>query len=90
VLGRAELVVNSMHHQGVRRLADGLRATAFAPDGLVEAFESEAANGEFLVGVQWHPEELVETDADSRRLFKAFIEASAVSAGAGAGCGGRP
>src|SRR5438445_809060 len=53
-----ETPVNSMHHQGLKRLAPGLRASAFAPDGLVEGVESE--NGHYLVGVQWHPEELAE------------------------------
>lgn len=77
LFGTAEVTVNSMHHQGVRRLAPGLRATAFAPDGLVEGFEGE--NGSFLLGVQWHPEELVETDADMRRLFAVFVVASAGS-----------
>jgi putative glutamine amidotransferase len=78
LLGRAEVEVNSMHHQGVRRLAPGLRATAFAPDGLVEGFEGASP---FLLGVQWHPEELVETDEASRRLFAGFVEASRGSKG---------
>src|SRR5260370_29043829 len=73
LLGRPEVEVNSMHHQGVRRLAPGLRATALAPDGLVEGFEGP---GPFLLGVQWHPEELVETDEASRQLFAGFVEAS--------------
>ena len=74
LLGSEEVAVNSMHHQGIRRLAPGLRATAFAPDGLVEGFEG--CNGQFLLGVQWHPEELAETAEGMRRLFTAFIEAS--------------
>jgi len=47
--------VNSLHGQGVDRLAPGLRATAHAPDGLVEAFELEGARS-FACAVQWHPE----------------------------------
>ncbi|MDP3422573.1 MAG: gamma-glutamyl-gamma-aminobutyrate hydrolase family protein [Burkholderiaceae bacterium] len=47
--------VNSLHGQGVNRLASGLRAVAHAPDGLVEAFEVEAATT-FACAVQWHPE----------------------------------
>jgi putative glutamine amidotransferase len=74
LLGAAEVAVNSMHHQGVRRLAAGLVASAFAPDGLVEGFEG--VNGHFLVGVQWHPEELAERDAAMRRLFLAFVDAA--------------
>lgn len=79
LLGRAEVEVNSMHHQGVRRLAPGLRASAFAPDGLVEGFEGPG--GSFLLGVQWHPEELAATDEASRRLFAGFVAAAAEGGG---------
>jgi len=69
-----ETPVNSMHHQGIKRLAPGLRASAFAPDGLVEGVESK--NGHYLVGVQWHPEELAEAHAPQRRLFTDFLAAA--------------
>lgn len=72
ILGAEEAPVNSMHHQGIKRLADGLIATAHAPDGLIEGVEG--ANGQFLLGVQWHPEELTESSASMRRLFTAFLE----------------
>lgn len=49
--------VNSLHHQGVKALGTGLSATAWAPDGLVEAFE-----GDGLLGLQWHPERLLDLD----------------------------
>jgi putative glutamine amidotransferase len=71
----ATVQVNSMHHQGIRRLGEGLRATATAPDGLIEALEA-ADDAHFLVGVQWHPEMLIDTDPGTRRLFESFIEAS--------------
>ncbi|HEX8362198.1 MAG TPA: gamma-glutamyl-gamma-aminobutyrate hydrolase family protein, partial [Longimicrobium sp.] len=70
-----KVMVNSMHHQGIRRLGTGLRATAIAPDGLIEALESEDES-HFIVGVQWHPEMLIDTDPGTRRLFEDFIEAS--------------
>jgi putative glutamine amidotransferase len=66
--------VNSMHHQGIKDLASGLRPTAHAPDGLIEGLESP--NGHFLLGVQWHPEALLERDPRMGRLFSAFIEAA--------------
>lgn len=72
LLGESSLAVNSMHHQGIKRLAPGLRASAFAPDGLIEGVES--ANGTYLIGVQWHPEELAEAHAPMRRLFTDFVE----------------
>jgi putative glutamine amidotransferase len=80
-LGRAlggEQLVNSMHHQGIKRLAPGLVATAFAPDGLIEGVER--GDGAFCVGVQWHPEELTDRHPPMRRLFADFLEA-AVTAG---------
>ncbi len=48
-----EMVVNSFHHQGVRRVAEGFIATAFSADGQVEVIESEDGN---VIGVQFHPE----------------------------------
>jgi putative glutamine amidotransferase len=74
VLGRSHLVVNSMHHQGIKELAPGLIATAFAPDGLVEGVE--ATDGHFMLGVQWHPEDLVDCEPCMRLLFDAFIAAA--------------
>jgi putative glutamine amidotransferase len=69
--------VNSMHHQGIKRLAPGLRACAFAPDGLIEGVES--ANSTYLVGVQWHPEELAEAHPAMNRLFTDFVRAAGSS-----------
>ena len=66
--------VNSMHHQGIKRLAPSLVASAVAPDGLVEAAES--AEGHFLVGVQWHPEVFEMTDPHTAHVFRAFVEAA--------------
>jgi len=74
-LGTEETAVNSMHHQGIKCLAPGLTATAFAPDGLIEGVEKPELP--FVVGVQWHPEELVETQAPMRRLFVGFVAAAA-------------
>jgi putative glutamine amidotransferase len=72
ILGLEEVRVNSMHHQAVRDLAPGLTATAFAPDGLIEGIE--AADGQFVIGVQWHPEELTDNVPVMRRLFGALSE----------------
>ena len=66
--------VNSMHHQGIKTLAPGLVASAVAPDGVIEAVEP--ANGQFMIGVQWHPESLVDSDPRMHRLFTAFTEAA--------------
>ena len=69
-----EIAVNSLHNQGVDRLAPGLVAEGYAPDGTIEAFRAADAPG-FAVGVQWHPEYDMETDPVSRRIFLAFAEA---------------
>jgi putative glutamine amidotransferase len=66
--------VNSMHHQGIRELGVGLRAVAIAEDGLAEAVEVPELP--FVVGVQWHPEELAKTDQHSAGLFYDFIAAA--------------
>ena len=67
--------VNSMHHQGIRTLGAGLRPNAFAPDGLIEGVES--SNGHFMIGVQWHPEDLIDGDQRMSRLFRTFVETAA-------------
>ncbi len=76
-LGASTAVVNSVHGQGIHRLADGLRVEATAPDGLVEAF-SVAASGDlptFQLGVQWHPEWLATDNPVSMALLRAFGQA---------------
>jgi len=74
VLGAGAIEVNSVHGQGVNRLAPGLRVEARAPDGLVEAF-SLADAAAFNLCVQWHPEWQAATNPVSVKLFKAFGDA---------------
>jgi putative glutamine amidotransferase len=73
ILGLDELEVNSLHHQGIRQLGEGLKVTAKAPDGLVEGLE--IPGHPFGLGVQWHPE-LMPEDVPSQRLFAALISAA--------------
>ena len=54
ILGPEDLSVNSAHHQGIKRLADGLTACGSADDGIIEAFEKQDLP--FCLAVQWHPE----------------------------------
>jgi putative glutamine amidotransferase len=74
LLSLAPCWVNSLHHQAVRKLAPGLRAAAFSPDGVTEAIEDPAHP--FWIGVQWHPERMYQSDAQARALFDAFVEAA--------------
>lgn len=71
VLGKSPFQVNSVHGQGVNRLAAGLRVEARAPDGLIEAFSMPEAKA-FNLCVQWHPEWQAASNAVSMRLLKAF------------------
>jgi len=82
IAGARSFPVVSTHHQAVRRLAPGLRAAAFAKDGVIEAFESEApdkagpSSGEVLVlGVQWHPERAADS-APHRALFDWLVRSA--------------
>ena len=66
-----ELGVNSFHHQAVKDLGEGLVATAWAPDGVIEAMEFPGES--FVLGVQWHPERMI--DGEMLKLFQSFIQA---------------
>lgn len=69
-----EILVNSMHHQGIDRLGRGLVITARAPDGLIEGIEG--GNGTFMVAVQWHPEVFESQDPHVFYLLRDFVSAA--------------
>jgi putative glutamine amidotransferase len=71
--------VNSLHGQGIDRLAPGLHADAVAPDGQIEAISMPGAKG-FLFAVQWHPEWKWSDNKQSRAIFAAFGEAARIAA----------
>ena len=67
--------VNSFHHQAIKEIAEGLQVTAVsADDSVIEAVE--APGDRYILGVQWHPEELVEFP-EARELFRSFVDAAA-------------
>jgi putative glutamine amidotransferase len=74
VAGATTIGVNSLHNQGMARLAPGVVVEGTAPDGTVEALRVATAPG-FAVGVQWHPEYDWRTDAVSRSILAAFGDA---------------
>jgi putative glutamine amidotransferase len=74
ILGVSEIMVNSLHGQGINRLAPSLAVEARADDGLVEAYRVADATG-FTLAVQWHPEWRFSDNPDSMKLFTAFSEA---------------
>lgn len=70
ILDRETLQVNSLHCQGIRKLADGLRVEALATDGLIEAVSVEGMK--FGLGVQWHPEWKASENPIQKPIFEAF------------------
>ena len=74
ILGAQEVRVNSFHHQAVNTLALGLKVTAQAHDGIIEAIEAINMEEGWMLGVQWHPEEMG-NDFQMDRLFAEFIKA---------------
>lgn len=73
-LGRNTAMVNSLHQQGIKRLAPGLIAEAIAEDGLIEAYRIDNGRG-FAYAVQWHPEWKYWENDVSRMIFMAFGDA---------------
>lgn len=74
ILNPGEVQVNSLHRQGIARLADNLIIEAQASDGTIEAVSVANAPG-FVLGIQWHPEYWAASDHPSKRIFEAFGEA---------------
>lgn len=74
LLGEEPLRVNSFHHQAVKEVPAGFRATVTAPDGIIEAMESDDGT---MLAVQWHPELLVERYPRFRALFRYLVERAA-------------
>jgi putative glutamine amidotransferase len=75
ILGTDEIEVNSMHHQAVKALGRNLTAVAWAPDQIIEGVE-DSDPSRFVLGVEWHPEELVGHSEPARRLFAALVSAA--------------
>jgi len=68
---------NSWHHQSIKQVADRLRVTAAAPDGVIEAVEVPGRR--YAIGVQWHPEWLFEEHPEHQRLFAGLVRMSGVN-----------
>lgn len=71
IMGEESLLVNSLHHQAVKRLSDGYKVSAQSTDGVIEAIEY--SGDQFCLGIQWHPEMMIERYDKFNKIFEAFI-----------------
>ena len=74
ITGSGVMKANTHHHQGIKKLADGLEASAWSEDGIIEAIECPAKL--FVLGVQCHPESLYKADEKWAAVFEAFVKAA--------------
>ena len=72
--GAGEIMVNSFHHQCIKKAAEGFDIVAFAPDGVAEAMENKAGT---MMALQWHPEEMTENSQLAGSIFTRFIKLAA-------------
>jgi putative glutamine amidotransferase len=73
IVGRDTLMVNSFHREAIVVINDAVTVSARSPDGLIEGLERP--DKAFAMGVQWHPERLIDETEDARHLFAAFVQA---------------
>lgn len=71
IFQKNEIYINSIHHQGVKKLGDGLEIMAWSDDGLIEAFRDPSEK--FVWAVQWHLEWMYKKDKLQRKIFERFI-----------------
>ncbi|PSR33606.1 MAG: peptidase C26 [Sulfobacillus benefaciens] len=74
LVSSSEFLVNSFHHQAIARVPEGMKIGAISEDQVVEAIESQ--DGRFILGVQWHPEDLADRESEAKSLFAAFVAAA--------------
>lgn len=70
--GKGQLMVNSTHHQAVKAVGNGLIVSATAVDGVIEAIEATTVD-HFVVGVQWHPELMLDTVPPNAGIYRSFV-----------------
>ena len=75
-MGTTAARVASFHHQGLDEIAKGLKVSARSADGLVEGLE-HTGSGQWLIGVQWHPEDTASTDPHQQSLYDALVQRAA-------------
>jgi len=78
--GHAAMTISCYHHQAIDRLGHGLQAIAHSHDGVIEAVESTAAERQWFLGVQWHPEDTADGDPAQHLIFGGLVDAAAKTA----------
>jgi putative glutamine amidotransferase len=78
ITNKKRLKVNSTHHQAIKKIGAGIVVTAVADDGIIEAIEPDDKNSSFLLGVQWHPELLADSDETQLCIYEEFVKASSM------------
>jgi putative glutamine amidotransferase len=76
VTGKREMTISCYHHQALDRLGQGLTATAWSDDGVVEAVETDPSDRQWFLGVQWHPEDTADTDPAQHAIFAGLVGAA--------------
>ncbi|MGL4391939.1 MAG: gamma-glutamyl-gamma-aminobutyrate hydrolase family protein [Fusobacteriaceae bacterium] len=73
IFGAESIGINSYHHQSVKKLADCFKVTATSDDGIIEAYEMKNMEENFIMGIQWHPEGMINIYPEFLGIFKKFI-----------------
>lgn len=76
IIGNEKTYVNSLHHQAIGELGEGLIVSAISEDNVIEAIESQNVKERFILATQWHPEMTSIKDEDHERIFDYFISAA--------------
>lgn len=76
IVGQEDVKVNSFHHQSVKDIAPGFSAIGHAADGVIEAIE--LVDHPFVIGLQWHPERMIDRYDHAQLIFEKFIKSAKV------------
>jgi len=76
IFGDRTIGANSSHHQSIKKVGDGLKINALAPDGVVEGIESNNMDDHWILGVQWHPEAMLSKYPKMIEIFEKFVAAT--------------
>lgn len=74
IFNKELIFTNSFHHQSIKKIGDNLIVNALSEDGIIEGVEAKNLEEQFILAVQWHPENLCENYPEFLNLFKLFVE----------------